>query len=130
MESCPCSRTLGSEMTGNQCSTTLDWEDLRFFAALARHRTLAAAARTLDVTHAAVSRRLANLEARFGSPLFERKPRRFSLTAAGLAVLTETAQMEMAACAVSQMCTGTNGKTVPGARTRSHRSSPRRASRE
>ena len=117
-------------MTGKQCSTTLDWEDLRFFAALARHRRLAAAARTLDVTHAAVSRRLASLEARFGSPLFERKSRRFALTAAGLAVLTETAQMEMAACAVSQMCTGTNVKTVPGVRPRGHRSSPRRANRE
>jgi DNA-binding transcriptional LysR family regulator len=117
-------------MTGKQCFTILDWEDLRFFAALARHRTLAATAKALEVAQASVSRRLASLETRLGSPLFERRARGFALTAAGLAVLTETAQMEMAACAVSQMCTGTHGRTVPGARAHGHRSSPRRAPKE
>lgn len=117
-------------MTAKQCATTLDWEDLRFFAALARHRTLAAAAKTLSVTHASVARRLGSLEARVGSPLFTRRARTFVLTATGLSVLAEAAQMEMAACAVSQMCTGTIGGTVPGVRARGHRSSRRRANGE
>jgi DNA-binding transcriptional LysR family regulator len=117
-------------MTSKQCATTLDWEDLKFFAALARHRTLAATAKTLAVTHAAVARRLASLEARVGLPLARRAGRSYALTAAGLSVLTEAAQMEMAACAISQMCTGTIGGAVPGVPARGHRSSRRVTHRE
>jgi DNA-binding transcriptional LysR family regulator len=101
----------------------IDWEDVRFFAALARHRTVAATARVLEVTHAAVMRRLASLESRLGSPLFVRRARGFSLTSAGASVLAEAAQMEMAACAVAQMCTGSFPRTVPGVPSRRRRSS-------
>ncbi len=102
---------------------SLDWEDVRFFAALARHGSLAATARTLKVAQAAVSRRLARLEAVLGSRLFTRRARGYALTDAGVAVLAEAAQMEMAACALTQMCIGAFPPTVAGMRARAHRSS-------
>jgi DNA-binding transcriptional LysR family regulator len=96
---------------------------VRFFAALARRGSLAATARTLEVTEAAVSRRLARLEAMLGSPLFTRRARGYVLTGTGVSVLAEAAQMEMAACALSEMCIGTLPPTVTGVRARAHRSS-------
>jgi DNA-binding transcriptional LysR family regulator len=89
-------------MTDKKRSASLDWEDVRFFTALARHGTLAATARALKVTHAAVSRRLASLEATLGHSLFKRNPRGFALNAAGASALAEAAQMEMAACALTE----------------------------
>ena len=44
----------------------LDWDDLRFFLAVARHHTLAAAAKHLHVTQSTVSRRLASLQESMG----------------------------------------------------------------
>src|SRR4051812_27033878 len=80
--------------------TELDWEDVRFFATLARRHTLAATARHLKVTHATVARRLANLEGTLGHPLFARDRERYRLNAAGAAALGEAAQMELAAGAL------------------------------
>jgi len=80
----------------------LNWEDVRFFAALARHRTLAATARALDSTAAQVERRLVHLESTLGHPLFTRSAGSFRLNAAGSAALAEAAQMEMAACSILQ----------------------------
>ena len=78
----------------------LDWEDVRCFAALARHGTLAATARTLKVTHATVARRLSNLETTLGQPLFSRHRAGYRLNAAGATALGEAAQMELAAGAL------------------------------
>jgi len=89
-------------MTDKKSTALLDWEDVRFFAALARHATLAATARALKVTHATVSRRLANLETTLGLALFSRSAHGFALNAAGAAALAEVAQMEMAACALME----------------------------
>jgi molybdenum-dependent DNA-binding transcriptional regulator ModE len=80
----------------------LDWEDVRFFAALARHRTLLATARALKVTCESVERRLTSLESVLGYPLFQRSGGEFTLNAAGAAALAEAAQMEMAACSLLQ----------------------------
>src|ERR671936_601676 len=60
----------------------LDWEDVRFFAALARHGSLSATARALTVNHATVARRLAALEQALGTKLFKRRPNGYELTAA------------------------------------------------
>jgi molybdate transport repressor ModE-like protein len=54
--------------------TAPDWEDVRHFAALARHGSLSAAARALGVNHATVARRLAGLERTLGARLVERRP--------------------------------------------------------
>lgn len=110
-------------MTGNKCTTTFDWEDVRFFAALAHHGSLSATARALKVQDATVLRRLTRLEAKLGSPLFIRKGRGLALTATGVAALAEAAQMEMAACALAGMCTGAFSGAVTGVPARAHRSS-------
>ena len=57
--------------------------DLGFFSTLASAGSLSAAARELNVTTAAVSKRLAQMEARLGMPLIVRTTRRMSLTPEG-----------------------------------------------
>jgi DNA-binding transcriptional LysR family regulator len=49
-----------------------DWDDLRFFLAVARSGRLTAAARRLSADHATVSRRIASLEQALKAKLFER----------------------------------------------------------
>jgi DNA-binding transcriptional LysR family regulator len=77
--------------------TALDWEDVRYFIALARLGTLSATARSLRVSHATVARRIASLEALLGKPLFERRPYGYALTAEGKAVLEDASTMERGA---------------------------------
>jgi len=57
--------------------------DLNFFVLLARHGSLSAAARLLDVTPPAATKRLALLEARLGVRLVNRTTRSISLTSEG-----------------------------------------------
>jgi LysR family transcriptional regulator, transcriptional activator for dmlA len=57
--------------------------DLGFFSALATSGSLSAAAREMGITTAAVSRHLAQMEARLGVPLVNRTTRRMSLTPEG-----------------------------------------------
>lgn len=57
--------------------------DLGFFSTLARAASLSAAARELDVTTAAVSKHLAQMETRLGVALVNRSTRRMSLTPEG-----------------------------------------------
>src|SRR5215467_12929444 len=78
----------------------LDWEDVRYFVALARHGTLSATARALRVNHATVARRIANLETLIGRALFDRRAMGYVLTAEGKAVLKEASVMDEAALSV------------------------------
>jgi DNA-binding transcriptional LysR family regulator len=64
----------------------MDWQDLRYFLALARTGSLSAAARELGVDHATVSRRVAAFEKALGVRLIHRLPRRAELTQDGRAV--------------------------------------------
>ncbi|MBE7369321.1 LysR substrate-binding domain-containing protein [Ramlibacter pallidus] len=57
--------------------------DMQFFSDLVRSGSLSAAARELQVSTAAVSKRLAQLEARLGVPLLHRTTRRIGVTAEG-----------------------------------------------
>ncbi|MGE0310643.1 MAG: LysR family transcriptional regulator [Lautropia sp.] len=59
------------------------FDDLRFFLAVSRSPTLSGTARELQVTTPAVSKRLAQLEARLGVALLNRTTRRTSLTPEG-----------------------------------------------
>jgi DNA-binding transcriptional LysR family regulator len=80
--------------------TALDWEDVRYFVALARYGTLSATARGLRVNHATVARRVTSLETLLGRPLFDRRADGYALTAEGKAVLDEARSMDEAALAV------------------------------
>lgn len=87
-------------MPDRKRTDNLDWEDIRYFVALARHRSLSATARALRVNHATVARRVAGLETVLGHALFERRPDGYALTAEGKAVLDEASAMDEAALSV------------------------------
>jgi len=72
----------------------LDWDDIRYFLAVARGGSVRAAAGRLGVNHTTVLRRIAQLEDRLGSHLFERLPAGYRLTAAGEEVVELAEQME------------------------------------
>lgn len=80
--------------------TILDWDDVRYAVALARHGSLSATARALGVNHATVSRRLDGLERALGRPLFDRRPDGYRPNAAGAVVLAEAEAMESGALAL------------------------------
>ena len=80
--------------------TDLDWEDVRYFVALARHRTLSATARALRVNHATVARRIASLETLLGHPLFDRRASGYALTAEGKALVNHASAMNEAALSI------------------------------
>jgi DNA-binding transcriptional LysR family regulator len=61
----------------------MDWEDLRYFHAVAREGSLAGAARTLGVNHSTVFRRINRLEDDLGVRLFERLREGYVLSVAG-----------------------------------------------
>lgn len=65
---------------------------LRAFDVAARHLNLSAAAADLNVTHAAVSRQVKQLEQRLGVKLFERLPRGLKLTPHGALLAEGTRQ--------------------------------------
>ena len=64
-----------------------DWDDYRFFLAVADAGSLSAAAKRLRASQPTVGRRIALLEERLDVHLFERHPRGYSLTPAGEAIL-------------------------------------------
>ena len=72
----------------------IDWDDVRYFLAVARGGSVRAAAGRLGVNHATVLRRIAQLEERLGAHMFERLPSGYRLTAAGEEVLELANQME------------------------------------
>lgn len=74
----------------------LDWNDLRYVLAVARHGSAAAAARALEVSHATVLRRIQALEQGMGVPLFERWPTGYEPTAAGKRLVDVGTRMEAA----------------------------------
>jgi DNA-binding transcriptional LysR family regulator len=77
-----------------QYCTMIDWDDVRYFLAVAREGSVRAAAERLGVNHATVLRRVAQLEERLGAQMFERLPSGYRLTGAGEEVLELAIQME------------------------------------
>jgi len=72
----------------------IDWDDVRYFLAVARGGSVRAAAERLEVNHSTVLRRIAQLEERLGAQMFEKLPSGYQLTAAGEEVLDLADQME------------------------------------
>ena len=74
-----------------------DWNDLRYFLAVADGGSTLAAGRTLRVSQTTVARRIAALEASLGIPLFEKRQAGYTLTDAGAVLLERARQMASAA---------------------------------
>jgi DNA-binding transcriptional LysR family regulator len=83
-----------------------DWDDLRFFLAVARHRTLSAAARNLQVTQSTVSRRLALLQERMGVRLLQHAAGGYLLTLAGESIRAHVERVEAETLAVERIVAG------------------------
>ena len=75
----------------------IDWDDVRFFLAVARGGSVRAAADRLDVDHSTVLRRIGQLEKRLGARVFEKLPSGYRATPGGEEVLALAIQMEAAA---------------------------------
>lgn len=82
------------------------WDDVRFFLAVARTGSLSGAARALGVGHVTVGRRIAVLERRLGVTLLNRTPDGFVSTAAGDAALRQCMAMETAARDLERVAAG------------------------
>src|ERR1700739_899251 len=72
----------------------IDWDDVRYFLAVARGGSVRAAAERLGVNHSTVLRRIAQLEERLAVRLFEKLPSGYRLTDAGEEVLEFAVEME------------------------------------
>src|SRR3546814_12956197 len=80
-------------LTAREC-TMIDWDDVRYFLAIARGGSVRSAAGHLGVNHSTVLRRVARLEDRLGVQMFPKLPSGYRLTAAGEQVLELAAQMQ------------------------------------
>ena len=93
-------------MGGYAPGAMLDWDDLRFFLAVARHQTMSAAARILRVAQPTVGRRIAAFEARLGARLFRRTSTGWALSPAGQSMLAHAEEMEAQALAAEHLASG------------------------
>ena len=75
----------------------LDWNDLRYFLAVADQGSTLAAGRSMRVSQTTVARRIAALEEALGHPLFEKRQAGYVLTPDGAALLGRARQVETAA---------------------------------
>jgi DNA-binding transcriptional LysR family regulator len=74
--------------------TMIDWDDVRYFLAVARAGSVRSAAAGLGVNHSTVLRRIAQLEKRLGAQMFEKLPSGYRVTTAGEEVRELAEQME------------------------------------
>lgn len=74
----------------------INWNDLRFFLAVARTGSTLAASRQMRFSQATVSRRVTELEAQLGVQLFARSASGYSLAARGEALLPMAEAVELA----------------------------------
>jgi len=74
--------------------TMLDWNDLRYFLAVARGGSTLAASRTLRTSQTTVARRIAALEQALGVTLFEKRQAGYALTPAGEDLLPRAEQVQ------------------------------------
>ena len=96
----------------NRVSAGWQWDDIRFFLAVARAGSLSGAARVLGVGHVTAGRRVALLERRLGVKLLNRTPEGFSTTPAGQAILGQCAVMEGAALDLERIVAGRDSLTA------------------
>ncbi len=91
-----------------------DLVTLRLFVAAADSGSLTAGAERVDLSLAAASKRIAELEAHIGAPLLERSPRGVAPTEAGRALRPHAvdlvARLEQLALAMSDVKSGTGGR--------------------
>ena len=71
-----------------------NWDDARFVLALARAGTIRGAAKSLEVNHTTVSRRISTLEKQLSARLFELTPAGYVMTVSGKIIFKAAEEME------------------------------------
>lgn len=84
----------------------LDWDDVRFFLAVARAGSMTAAASALAVAQPTVGRRITALEQQLGAKLFEHSPTGQTLSPTGQKLLAHAEHMEDSALALTRVASG------------------------
>lgn len=84
----------------------LDWDDLRFFLSVARHGSMSAAARALEVAQPTVGRRITALEKQLGAKLFAHTSAGQALSATGRRMVQHAERMEADALAAERLSSG------------------------
>ena len=79
-----------------------DWNDARYFVAVAETGSTLAAGRALRVSQTTVARRIAALEDALGLVLFDKRRAGYALTPAGEALLAEARQVQLSAAALAE----------------------------
>ena len=74
-----------------------EWDDVKYFLAVARHGSTLAAAKALNTSQSTVQRRVAELERRLGRELVKRHVTGYRLTEFGQEMLPFAEQIERAA---------------------------------
>ena len=72
----------------------MNWDDVRYFLALARTRSVRAAGASLGVSHSTIARRVETLESSLGVKLFDRNRDGYLLTDAGREMVTGAERVE------------------------------------
>lgn len=88
----------------------MEWSDVRIFLAVVRSGSFGAAARTLDVSHPTVGRRIKVLEEEAQQALFRRTGDGLVLTDAGDAVMGLAESMEQSALALERRLAGNHDR--------------------
>lgn len=88
----------------------LDWESLRTVLAVTRAKSLAGAARALDLQHSTVYRRIEEVERRLGQPLFDRNRGGWTANALGETAASAAEAMEQAALEAERRLLGADAR--------------------
>jgi DNA-binding transcriptional LysR family regulator len=93
-----------------------DWNDARVFLAIARHRSLSAAGRHLNVQQSTVGRRLMALEEALGARLFDRTPDGYIPSQAGETLLARAERIEDEVLSAERELLGREGQIAGAVR--------------
>jgi DNA-binding transcriptional LysR family regulator len=85
---------------------TMEWDDLRYFLAVARSGSLTESGRALRTSPATVARRIAALERQLGARLFDRRQSGYVLTENGKAIRIQAQDVEEAVLTVERQVLG------------------------
>lgn len=88
----------------------MEWDDLKYVLAIARHGTLSEAGSSLSVSHTTVGRRLKAFEEKLGARVFDRTPEGFVATAVGADIIEVADKLEGEVLALESRILGQDAK--------------------
>jgi DNA-binding transcriptional LysR family regulator len=90
----------------------MEWDDLKYFLAVARSGSLTDGARTLKTSASTVSRRIDVLEKKLGARLFDRMSSGYALTESGIMIRRKAEEVEEAALSVERAALGRDARAT------------------